>query len=282
MNREVWKLGGTSVDTIEKRMLVGRIVAAEAGSELVVVVSAAAGTTDRLIRIVSAIPGVPQDIIDAFVATGEFQSAALIAGSIYAAGRPAEIVPPSLLFSCNDRFGDADVIDVDTAPLFSRFDRGVLPVVPGFVGRSPDGRVCVLGRGGSDYTAMLLGAALRAKVVLLKNDTDGIYTADPNTHPAATRYDRLTHAEALSLSTGGAKVLNGKAAQVAMQERLTVIVRSTFGSGPGTLIAADLESTAAVPEGVLARGGQPACTTWSGTCASASGAGSAPVTFRTR
>ncbi len=181
-SREVWKLGGTSVDTVEKRALIGRKVAAEVGTELVVVVSAAAGETDRLIRDVSAIPGVPQHVIDAYVATGEMQSAALIAAAIHAAGRQAEVVPPDLLFSCNDRFGDADVIDVDRAPLLDRVSRGVVPVVPGFVGRSPDGRTCVLGRGGSDYSAVLIGAALRARVVLLKNDTDGIYSADPNKH----------------------------------------------------------------------------------------------------
>jgi aspartate kinase len=237
--REVWKLGGTSVDSFEKRMRIGQKVAAQVGTELVVVVSAAAGATDRLTREVSAIPGVPQHLVDAYVATGEMQSAALAAASIHAAGRPAEVVPAGLLFACNDRFGDADVIDVDADPLRDCLARGVVPVVPGFVGRSPDGRTCVLGRGGSDYSAALLGAALKARVVLLKNDTDGIYTADPNKHAGATRYERLTHAEALELASGGAKVLNGKAARVALAEGLMVVVRSTFGEGTGTLIGAE-------------------------------------------
>jgi aspartate kinase len=255
-SREVWKLGGTSVDTVEKRALIGRKVATEVGTELVVVVSAAAGETDRLTRDVSAIPGVPQHVIDAYVATGEMQSAALIAAAIHAAGRQAEVVPPDLLFACNDRFGDADVIDVDLAPLLDRLRRGVVPVVPGFVGRSPDGRTCVLGRGGSDYSAVLIGAALRARVVLLKNDTDGIYSADPNKHAGAVRYDRLSHAEALDLSSRGAKVLNGKAARVALADRLTIIVRSTFGSGAGTLITAEPET------GTATHGGDGAATPW--------------------
>jgi aspartate kinase len=247
--REVWKLGGTSVDTVQKRALIGRKVAAEVGTELVVVVSAAAGVTDQLSRDMAAIPGVPQHVIDAYVATGEMQSAALLAAAIHAAGRPAEVVPPALLFACNDRFGDADVIDVDPAPLLDRLERGLVPVVPGFVGRSPDGRTCVLGRGGSDYSATLLGAALPANVVLLKNDTDGIYTADPNKHAGATRYDRLSHAQALELSSQGAKVLNGKAARVALAQRLTVIVRSTFGTGAGTLITAEPGTETPAPRG---------------------------------
>ena len=237
--REVWKLGGTSLDTAEKRTQIGQKVAAEHNKDLVIVVSAASGVTDYLLQITSSIPGITQDVIDAYVAAGELASAALVAACVQASGRPAEVVMPTTLFRCNDRFGDADVLEVEPASLLEGFRHGVVSVVPGFYGLSTDGRVCLLGRGGSDYTAVLLGAALRSRVVLLKNDTDGIYTADPNVNPDAVRYERLTHAEALALSFRGAKVLNGKAAAVAMKEKVTVQVRSTFGSGPGTLISSE-------------------------------------------
>jgi aspartate kinase len=233
---EVWKLGGTSLDTAEKRFQIGQRVAQELDKELVVVVSAAAGVTDQLLRTVTSVSGVTQDAIDAYVATGEMQSAALVAAAIQSAGRLAEVVLPTSLLRCNDRFGDADVIQVKASPLLERAGRGVVSVVPGFFGSSPDGRICLLGRGGSDYTAVLLGAALQCRVVLLKNDTDGIYSADPNVHRDARRYDRLTHADALALSVGGAKVLNGKAAATAMNQNVPIVVRATFGSGPGTLI----------------------------------------------
>jgi aspartate kinase len=257
MNRhEVWKFGGTSLDTVEKRARIGQRVAAERGKELVIVVSAAAGVTDQLLRTVTSMANVTQDAIDAYVATGEMQSAALVAAAIQAAGRRAEVVLPTSLLYCNDRFGDADVMEVDPAPVLERMRRGVVSVVPGFFGSSPDGRIALLGRGGTDYTAVLLGAALRCPVVLLKNDTDGIYTADPNRNPDARRYDRLSHAEALALSCGGAKVLNGKAAATALNENVPLVVRSTFGAGPGTLIvsetvpAADSLSGPAAPEGL--------------------------------
>jgi len=249
--REVWKLGGTSLDTAEKRAQIGERVVADHDRELVVVVSAAAGVTDRLLREAS-VQGVTQDVIDAYVATGEMQSAALVAGAIRASGRPAEVVLPTSMLLCNDRFGDADVLRVEAAPVLDRIERGVVPVVPGFFGSSPDGRICLLGRGGSDYTAVLLGAALRWRVVLLKNDVDGVYTADPNRDRTATRYERLTHAEALGLSSRGAKVLNGKAAAVALSERVTLVVRSTFGQGPGTLIVADDAPAVEAAAGALA------------------------------
>lgn len=243
--REVWKLGGTSLDTAEKRLQIGTRVAAERHKDLVIVVSAAAGVTDQLLRTVTAVEGVTQDAIDAYVATGEMQSAALVAAAIQSSGRPAEVVLPTGLFECTDHFGDADVVQVEPAPLRDRFRRGVVSVVPGFFGSTSDGRICLLGRGGSDYTAVLIGAALACRVVLMKNDTDGIYTADPNRNPDARRYDRLSHAEALALSVGGAKVLNGKAAAVALNEKVTLVVRSTFGAGPGTLIVTESVPTPA-------------------------------------
>lgn len=237
-SRKVWKFGGSSLDTVEKRALLSQMIVREVAADLVIVVSAQAGHTDKLLADLRTISCVPADIADAYVKTAEEQSAALMAASIVTAGRPAEVLPPTLLFACNDRFGDADVLHVNPSHLLDRFDRGVVPVVAGFFGAAPDGRVCVLGRGGSDYTAVLIGAALCAPVTLFKNDVDGIYDRNPNSDSQAQRYDRLSHTEALALSMG-AKVLNAKAALTALKENVTVIVRSTFGPGQGTVIATD-------------------------------------------
>jgi aspartate kinase len=235
--REVWKFGGTGVDSADKRGRIGRRVAAAADLELVLVVSAAAGETDRLLREIAGDPGVPQDVIDAFVATGEMRSAAHVAAAVHSAGRPAEVVPATHLLECDGTFGDAAVVRADVSPLLDRLRRGVVPVVGGFFGRNPDGRTCLLGRGGSDYSAVLLGAALGCEVVLHKADCDGVYDADPNGRPGARRFDRLTHEQAAALSRGGAKVLNAKAARAALRHGVPVVVRPAFHDGPGTRIA---------------------------------------------
>jgi aspartate kinase len=113
--------------------------------------------------------------------------------------------------------------------------------VPGFIGVTSDGRLTTLGRGGSDYTAVALAVALLARrVELCKAEVDGVYDADPHTHPDAQRFDSLTHEEAVRLSRGGAKVLQGKAAELAQRWQIPILVRSTFGQGRGTAIVADV------------------------------------------
>lgn len=241
---QVWKFGGSSVDSAEKRFLVGQKIAAERRSQLAVVVSACAGETDRLIREISGEPSVPPDVIDGYVATGEMQSAGRMAAAINRAGRRAEVVPATLIFACDGRFGDATVLHVDPAPLLARWLDGIVPVLGGFFGQSPDGRICLLGRGGSDYSALLIAARLRCDAILFKAECDGIYDADPNHHPNARRYDRLTHEQALELASSGAKVLSAKAARVAMQYRVTIVVRPTFQEGPGTVIGVGTQATA--------------------------------------
>jgi aspartate kinase len=235
-HRQVWKLGGSSVDSTEKLRRIGEIVVEKGPAELVVIASAAAGETDRLTREITANRSVPQDVIDAFVATGEMQSASRVAAAINEAGRAAQVMPATLILRCDDRFGDATVRSVNPDPLVRCWRNGIIPVVGGFFAESPDGRICVLGRGGSDYSAVCIGAALRCAVVLLKGDIDAIYETDPRLSSSARRYDHLTYDQAVTLASEGAKVLNCKAAKLAMAEKVTVVVRSTFGGGAGTVI----------------------------------------------
>jgi aspartate kinase len=236
MNTVVVKFGGTSlVSASSFQAIAARLTARQ--ENLVVVVSAQAGVTDAMIKKMAEISDRPPvHALDALMSTGEQQSAATMAAALTAAGRRAEVVPPWLLFGTDGDFGDAEIDEVDTSPIKERLQNNLVPVVAGFTGRAPDGRLCTLGRGGSDYTAVALGAALETQVELHKADTDGIYDCDPNTNPDAQRYEFMTHAEAFSLAADGAKVLHDKAAKLAMNQRVSIWVRGTFHSGPGTRI----------------------------------------------
>lgn len=238
MNLKVAKFGGSSLTCEEDfRRIAQSLVSQE--EEIVVVVSARGGSTDGLIKQMNELAEEPPvDALDALLTTGEQQSAALMAAAITEAGRPAEVVPPWLIFETDGAFGDGEIRRVDVRPIRERLDRSVICVVGGFTGRAPDGRLCTLGRGGSDYSAVAIGAALRVEVELHKADTDGIYTVDPNENPAAERFDVLTHEEAFSLAAEGAKVLHDKAAQLALEKLVPIWVRSTFGNGEGTRIVA--------------------------------------------
>lgn len=254
----VLKFGGTSLASAEDfHRIASRLV--ERDEDIVVVVSAQAGRTDGLIGVMNEVADqAPVHALDALLTTGEQQSAALMAAALTAAGRRAEVVPPWQIFSTNGDFGDADIDEVDIAPVQERLRSGIVPVVGGFTGRAPDGRLCTLGRGGSDYTAVALGAQLQARVELCKADTDGIYDCDPNANKHAVRFEVMTHEEAFDLAADGAKVLHDKAARVARDGAVHLWVRNTFRDGPGTRILPCLE-TAEMPaakNGDAEQGGQ--------------------------
>jgi aspartate kinase len=236
-HREIWKFGGTSVDDVEKRRAIGTKIAQANHTDVVVVVSAAAGVTDALAREIGSPAEVPQHLIDSYVATGEMMSAPLVAAAIHAAGRPAAVVPATQLFSCDNRFGDGTVQAVQMAPILRLLGQRVVPVVGGFFGLSADGRLITLGRGGSDYTAVLLAGALGCDVCLFKASCDGVYDADPNQVAAARRYESLTHDQACVLAANGAKVLQSKASDLARAQKVTIRIRPAFAEGFGTVIS---------------------------------------------
>jgi aspartate kinase len=214
------------------------------------VVSARQRHTDELIANMEAISDAPPAAaLDVLKAVGELQSAALLTAALGRVGLPAEVVPPWEVIVTDAAFGDAVILGVEVRPVGERLSRRVVPVVPGFIGATADGRLTTLGRGGSDYTAVALGVALSARCVeLYKAEVDGVYDADPHTHAAARRYEALTHEEALRLARDGAKVLQPKAAELALRTGIPVLVRSAFGRGPGTAIT----SMASVPFSPLA------------------------------
>src|SRR5262249_3164560 len=152
-------------------------------------------------------------------------------------GGEAEVIPPWRVFQTDDRFGDATIQVIHTGPIEDCWRRGHLPLVPGFVGATVDGRLTTLGRGGSDYSAAALGVPSRAeRVELYKAEVDGVYSADPHRYREARRFDVLTHAEALRLAQAGGKVLQVKAAQFACRWAITVLVLPAFEAGRGTAI----------------------------------------------
>jgi aspartate kinase len=237
-HREIWKFGGTSVNDAKKRRALGEKIAQANHMDVVVVVSAAAGVTDSLHQEIGALAEVPQHLIDSYVATGEMMSASLVAAAVHAAGRPTAVVPATLLFSCDNRFGDGTVRAVQTAPILRLLRQRVVPVGGGFFGLSADGRLITLGRGGSNYSAVLLAAALGCDVCLFKASCDGVYDADPNWVTVARRYQSLTHDQACDLAANGAKVLQAKASDLARTHKVTIRVRPAFTEGFGTVIKA--------------------------------------------
>ena len=239
----VRKYGGACFADRDGLLRVARQVLAGGELPAVIVVSARQGVTDQL-------SGQAQELgansahaaRDLLLATGELQSAALLAAAVAHLGGRAEVVPPWSVFETTAEFGNATIEKVEVEPVLRCLGRGVVPIGPGFIGGTRDGRVTTLGRGGSDYSAVALGVALHAaRVELCKAEVDGVYDADPHTHGHARRFDTLTYAEALRLSRSGAKVLQEKAAALAGRWAIPVLVRPAFADGPGTTIGSRSE-----------------------------------------
>ena len=243
MSYIVRKYGGACFADHECLLRVARQLLAGGDLPTVVVVSARQGVTEQLSRQARELGSLPTSAArDVLLATGELQSAALLVAAVTQMGGRAEVVPPWTVFRTDAEFGDATIREVEVGPVRRCLERGAVPVVPGFIGATRDGRLTTLGRGGSDYSAVALGVALHAaRVELCKAEVDGVYDADPHTHDGARRFDTLTHAEALRLSRSGAKVLQDKAAALACRWAIPVRVRPAFAEGPGTTIDSTAE-----------------------------------------
>lgn len=237
----VQKFGGSSVATVRHLQEVTRKIAQtiEAGHQLVVVVSAMGDTTDELLEkaySLSARPSARE--LDALMATGEMQSAALLAISLNEAGiaarsfngRQAGIVT-------NADHGRARIQHVDVGELRRALADGLTPVVTGFQGVAPDGSMTTLGRGGSDLTAIALAGALAADRCEIYSDVAGVYTADPRVIPDAVPLSTLSFDEMMELASQGAQVLQTQAVAYAKEHEVTIYARSTFSDAPGTVIS---------------------------------------------
>ena len=241
----VQKFGGTSVGDLEKiRRVAQRAVDTQrAGNEVVVVVSAMAGETDRLIGLARELGSDPDPReYDALIATGEQQASALLAMAI----QGLDVRSRSLSGSQVKVHTDADhararIHRIETERIRAELERGAVVVVPGFQGVSPEGDVTTIGRGGSDTSAVALAAALKADVCEIYTDVEGVFTSDPNVVPAARKLDRVSYDEMLEMASLGAKVLQLRAVKFGKQYGVPIHVRSTFSDREGTWVVPESE-----------------------------------------
>lgn len=236
----VQKFGGTSVADPERINHVADMVKAtrEAGNQVVVVVSAMSGETNRLLALAKAVNAKPDPReSDVLVATGEQVTIALLAMSLQARGCPARSYTGGQVAIQTDAVhGKARIEHIDDAAMRADLAKQRVVVVAGFQGVDASGNITTLGRGGSDTTAVALAVALKADECQIYTDVDGVYTADPRLVPDARRLERLTFEEMLEMASVGAKVLQIRSVEFASKYNVPLRVLSSFAPGPGTLI----------------------------------------------
>ena len=243
MARIVMKFGGTSMAGIERiRNVASRVRReAEAGNEVLVVVSAMAGETDRLVQLcreASALSD-PKEY-DVVVASGEQVTSGLLAMTLQNMGVKARSFMGWQLVRASGVHGNARVEAIESATLDEALKGGTVAVIPGFQGVSEDGRVATLGRGGSDTSAVAIAAGVKADRCDIYTDVDGVYTTDPRIVPKARKLNQVTFDEMLELAGVGAKVLQVRSVGLAMRENMPLRVLSAFEDKPGTDIVAEL------------------------------------------
>ena len=244
----VQKYGGTSVGTVERIHRVAERVerAQKDGHQVVVVLSAMSGETDRLLKLAHEVTGAPDEReLDMLLSTGERVTIALLAMELRGRGVNARsFTGRQVGIHTDSAHTKARISRVTADRIKEALSAGVIPVVAGFQGINASSDVTTLGRGGSDLTAVALAAALKADRCIIYTDVDGVYTADPNIVPAARRLDKISYEEMLEMASLGAKVLQSRSVEFAAKYSVPVEVNSSFKEGKGTLVTredADME-----------------------------------------
>ncbi len=240
MSLIVQKYGGTSMGSIERIKNVARRVAAakDAGNDVVVVVSAMSGETDRLIKLAADVSTNPDDReLDMLVSTGERVSIALLAMALIDMGHKARSFTGRQVGIITDSAHTKARIEKITAERIKEaLEEGIIPIVAGFQGIDEKSDVTTLGRGGSDTTAVALAAALKADMCDIYTDVDGVYTSDPNIVPNARKIDKISYEEMLEMASLGAKVLHSRSVEFAAKYNVPLRVLSSFTNNSGTLV----------------------------------------------
>lgn len=255
MARIVLKFGGTSVGDTDRIKNVANKVKAEVarGNEVAVVVSAMSGQTNQLVKWVNEIAPLhdPREY-DVVVATGEQVTIGLLAMALQQVGvKSRSWVSWQIPIRTDDAYAKARIVEIDTADMAKAMAAGEVPVVPGFQGVSPEGRITTLGRGGSDTSAVALAAALKAERCDIYTDVDGVYTTDPRIVEKARKIDQVTYEEMLEMASQGSKVLQTRSVELAMNHHVRVQVLSSFDAALGS----DLPGTMVVDEEeIMAKG----------------------------
>jgi aspartate kinase len=242
----VKKFGGTSVGSIDRIQHVANSLkqAREAGDDLVVVVSAMAGETNRLVALAREVMPAIVDVreLDVLLATGEQVTIALLTMALKEIGIEARSYTGAQVRVLTDNsHSKARILDIDTGPIMDDIRAGRVAVVAGFQGVDEDGNITTLGRGGSDTSAVALAAALKCDECQIYTDVDGVYTTDPRVESRARRLDRITFEEMLEMASLGSKVLQIRAVEFAGKYNVPLRVLSSFKPGEGTLITYDDE-----------------------------------------
>ena len=236
----VQKYGGTSMGSVERIQHVAAKVAGfiARGDQVVVVVSAMSGETDRLIKLAREInPRGSVREFDQIMATGEQVTIGLLALALETQGVKARSYTGwQVPIHTDAAHMKARIQRIDPERLLADCRLGIVPVVAGFQGLTSEGSVTTLGRGGSDTTGVALAAALKADECQIYTDVDGVYTTDPRVEPKARRLDKITFEEMLELASLGSKVLQIRSVEFAGKYKVPLRVLSTFKDGPGTLI----------------------------------------------
>lgn len=235
----VQKYGGTSVGSLEKIKFVAGKVAKRyrEGNDVVVVVSAMTGETDKLIRLAHELSPSPDPReMDVIVSTGEQVTIALLAMALKDLGIPARsLLGFQIGIKTDDAFMRARILDIDATALKKAFEAKEVAVVAGFQGITENQDITTLGRGGSDTSAVALAAVLGAELCEIYTDVDGVYTCDPNICDKARRLDKISYDEMLEMASLGAKVLQTRSVEFAKKYNIPILVKSTFSDDGGTL-----------------------------------------------
>jgi aspartate kinase len=242
----VQKYGGTSVGSVERIQAVAERVKGwrDRGDQVVVVVSAMSGETDRLIGLAKAIqePPSPREL-DVLLSTGEQVTIALLSMALEKMGCPARSYTGAQVHVLTDSaHNKARIRDIDGARVKADLEAGRVVVVAGFQGVDEHGNITTLGRGGSDTSAVAVAAALGADECQIYTDVDGVYTTDPRIEPRARKLERITFEEMLEMSSLGSKVLQIRSVEFAGKYKVPLRVLSSFGEGEGTLITFEEEA----------------------------------------
>jgi aspartate kinase len=241
----VQKYGGTSVGDTERIKNVARraINTRNQGHEVVVVVSAMAGETDKLIRLAQQVTPTPDEReLDVLVSTGEQVSIALLTIALKDMGTDAKsYLGFQIKIATDSAFGKARITGIEPERMFNDLKNGRVVVVAGFQGVDESDNITTLGRGGSDTTAVAIAAALKADVCEIYTDVDGVYTTDPNVCSKARKLSKISYDEMLEMASLGAKVLQIRSVEFAKKYDVPIHVRSSFNDNPGTIVCKEDE-----------------------------------------
>lgn len=236
----VMKFGGSSLASIDKIKEVAQRIKSikKTGNEVVVVVSAMGDTTDELISLANSIGGkLNNREMDMLLATGEQQSAALLALALQGINSPAiSLTGWQAGISSDNNYSKAKIIEIKAQRIQKEVKAGQIVVVAGFQALSPEGNITTLGRGGSDTTALAIAAALKAEKCLIFTDVDGVYTADPRIVEDARKLSYIGYEEMLELASLGAGILQPRAVEFAMLYKVDIEVLCSFNKNSGTIV----------------------------------------------